>query len=663
MPKDTRRKFYAVLNGRGGPRIYDSFREYRAALKGYSGSSGKGFFTYEDALKWLISVVPNLDLTIVQQSTSVQIYNSAATASGPSAVDSASRAPTKQYANASVQCSLSTPNSSPNQVLPLLNPTPPTRALRYRYIPPGRASSSRPTLPPRNAVDPPANAQEPPRPEIALSQEQKDVLEMALSGRNIFFTGPAGTGKSVLLREIISRLRVRRGHDRVAVTAPTGVAGINIGGSTIHSWAGIGLGKPDADILARRIEGSDKLSKRWLSTAVLIIDEISMLDGRLFDKLEKIGRRVRGTPLPFGGIQLILSGDFYQLPPVPDESHKHVMPSTFAFDAASWSVCVAQPVLLTQVFRQRDDRFIQLLGAIRRGCIGQEQVDQIKDLQRKVVYDDGIEPTELFPLRAEVDCCNNARLIALQGEATVYEAMDAAGWDVDKRQIPKEVAAELLKKLVAPPKIALKINAQVMLLVNLQQGAFVNGSVGKVVDFITTKEAMQRKIEIAELKQYESPPPLDPITKHEFLRDEKWPLVKFEHGEVLCVALPFQVQGWKGNVEAVRTQVPLALAWAMSIHKAQGQTLTRVKVDLTKVFEKGQAYVALSRATTLEHLEVVDFDPGTIQAHERVQAWQGYWEDYKAKEARNAREMQEMQMDCDEAVSRYWENDQAPYIP
>lgn len=189
-------------------------------------------------------------------------------------------------------------------------------------------------------------------PPIQLSDEQRQVLELVKSGRNVFFTGPAGTGKSVLLREIIRELKLTM---EVAVTATTGIAGVNIGGSTVHSFAGIGLGKETAEKLADKIKKSTLTSERWRSVQVLIVDEISMMDAMLFDKLEYIARAVRKCKKPFGGIQLVLSGDFYQLPPVPEQSHEYHMPATYAFDATSWSNCIARPIFLTQIFRQMDN--------------------------------------------------------------------------------------------------------------------------------------------------------------------------------------------------------------------------------------------------------------------------------------------------------------------
>ena len=188
---------------------------------------------------------------------------------------------------------------------------------------------------------------------VFLSDEQRLVLNLvAEQKRSVFFTGSAGTGKSVLLREAIKVLRekYKRESDRVAVTASTGLAACNVGGVTLHSFAGIGLGKEAVPELVKKIKRNQKAKLRWMRTKVLIIDEISMVDGDLFDKLEAIARAIRNNGRPFGGMQLVITGDFFQLPPVPDYGRV----SKFSFDAATWNTSIEHTIGLTQVFRQKD---------------------------------------------------------------------------------------------------------------------------------------------------------------------------------------------------------------------------------------------------------------------------------------------------------------------
>ena len=188
---------------------------------------------------------------------------------------------------------------------------------------------------------------------VFLSDEQKSVLNLvAQQGKSVFFTGSAGTGKSVLLRETIKILRdkFKREPDRVAVTASTGLAACNVGGVTLHSFAGIGLGKEPVPELVKKIKRNQKARNRWMRTKVLVIDEISMVDGDLFDKLEALSRAIRSNGRPFGGIQLVITGDFFQLPPVPDYGRV----SKFSFDASTWNTSIEHTIGLTQVFRQKD---------------------------------------------------------------------------------------------------------------------------------------------------------------------------------------------------------------------------------------------------------------------------------------------------------------------
>ena len=191
---------------------------------------------------------------------------------------------------------------------------------------------------------------------ITLSQEQQRVLDLvANQNKSVFFTGSAGTGKSVLMRAIIAELRKKyvREPDRVAVTASTGLAACNIGGVTLHSFGGIGLGKEDVPTLVKKIKRNQKAKNRWLRTKILIIDEISMVDGDLFDKLEGIARAMRNNGRPFGGIQLVITGDFFQLPPVPDHDNK-ARGAKFAFDGTTWPTAIHHTIGLTEVFRQKD---------------------------------------------------------------------------------------------------------------------------------------------------------------------------------------------------------------------------------------------------------------------------------------------------------------------
>lgn len=469
---------------------------------------------------------------------------------------------------------------------------------------------------------------------ISLSDEQKRVQDLVCNQKkSVFFTGSAGTGKSVLMRSIIAELRKQyiRDPDRVAVTASTGLAACNIGGVTLHSFGGIGLGKEDVPTLVKKIKRNAKAKNRWIKTKVLIIDEISMVDGDLFDKLEGIARAMRNNGRPFGGIQLVVTGDFFQLPPVPDFENK-ARGAKFAFDAGTWSTAIHHTIGLTEVFRQKDPVFANMLNEMRLGKITNETIMAFKKLNRTPAFEDGLTATELFPTRNEVDNSNAFRMRDLVGKIYRYEATDTGTiQDVVQRD-------RLLSNMMAPKVLELKKGAQVMLIKNMDDG-LVNGSLGIITSFMSeatfdiydnhpeffgeggdgedlSEEALEMRNSI---KQRFSSKNKDPKPD----TGKIYPLVQFKIADGTTRDLLVQPEEWKvelpsGEVQAQRSQLPLILAWALSIHKAQGQTLERVKIDLKKVFEKGQAYVALSRATSQAGLEVLNFDPAKVMAHPRV---------------------------------------------
>ena len=229
---------------------------------------------------------------------------------------------------------------------------------------------------------------------VFLSDEQKQVLDIVVERKkSVFFTGSAGTGKSVLLRETIKVLRdkYKREPDRVAVTASTGLAACNVGGVTLHSFAGIGLGKEVVPELVKKIKRNQKAKQRWLRTKVLIVDEISMVDGDLFDKLEAIARAIRNNGRPFGGIQLIITGDFFQLPPVPDYGKV----AKFCFDAGTWTTSIEHTIGLTQVFRQKDPVFANMLNEMRLGRLTNKSIESFRAMSRPLTIQDDFEATEL----------------------------------------------------------------------------------------------------------------------------------------------------------------------------------------------------------------------------------------------------------------------------
>jgi ATP-dependent DNA helicase PIF1 len=425
-----------------------------------------------------------------------------------------------------------------------------------------------------------------------------------------------------LLREIISGLRKKflREPDRVAVTASTGLAACNIGGVTIHSFSGIGLGKEPAEDLVKKIRRNAKAKQRWLRTKVLIVDEVSMVDGDLFDKLEQIARTIRNNGRPFGGIQLVITGDFFQLPPVPESGKA----SKFAFDAGTWNTSIEHTIGLHHVFRQKDPVFANMLNEMREGRMSIESIANFRKLDRPLPAAEGnIEATELFPTRMEVERANSLRMQQLHGDIFSFEARD--GGTVTN----KEQRDRLLQNCMVPEVVQLKKGAQVMLVKNMDD-TLVNGSLGKVIGFMTEQQftfwkeheedMLEGTISEDQMKNEMAKTTLGVSTAQVF------PLIRFTIADgttrdLLCKREDWKVELPNGEVQASRSQIPLILAWALSIHKAQGQTLERVRVDLGRVFEKGQAYVALSRATSMAGLQILRFDPRKIMAHEKVRSF------------------------------------------
>lgn len=602
MPKV---KFYAVKVGREGPKIYESWNDCKANTAGFPGSTHKSFPSRREAEDWLKVPVP--------------------------------------YAQAAPKTLSGTQRFHPI-----------TAGRRHLGSIPPKATPSTSSAAPEEGESVDFGADfiplEPQAPDVKLSPEQAAVLNKVKSGKSIFFTGSAGTGKSVLLREIIRTLGGNNSHS-LAITASTGIAAVNIGGTTLHSWAGIGLGLEPAKNLAGKFLGQGKFRPvldRWRAVKYLIIDEVSMLDGALFDTLETIARLVRRNDKPFGGIQLILSGDFCQLPPVPNAGKDgQKVPVAFAFEAESWDRCVGRPITLTKVFRQKDQQFANMLNAMRFGNLKPEIVEVFQGLSRPVEYDDGIMPTELFPTRAEVSNANRTRLDALPGRPLLYPACDIPGTNSNGQPVHLDAMTRLLERLVVPKEVILKVDAQVMLVKNLLQGELVNGSVGRVTRFASVKDTA--KTNLGAILN-----PEDKTAKAEIQTESErlWPMVRFTNGrEMLCVPAEFTVNNAQGGMEASRVQVPLIHAWALSVHKSQGQTLDRVKVDLRRTFEKGQAYVALSRATNMDHLQVLNFDASKVVAHPRVISW---YQDLELKhEAFHVDEFDEDEMDDEEAIAAY----------
>ncbi|KAL2611754.1 hypothetical protein R1flu_023446 [Riccia fluitans] len=445
---------------------------------------------------------------------------------------------------------------------------------------------------PKVEVQPPKSDWQKPKKKIKLSKQQLKVLKAISMGDSVFLTGSAGTGKSFVLEFAIRVLKAKYGASAVFVTASTGLAACALGGTTVHAFAGIGLGVGSKESLADKVKSRKDSRMRWQAAKALIVDEISMIDGELFDKLDYIGRIVRNNPRPFGGLQLIVTGDFYQLPPVnPETPNKY-----FAFDADCWNRCFHLQMELQHVFRQSDQDFVGLLNEIRRGGCSSENEVTLRSCTGPVDQSSGIVLTRLYPRKVDVSRENEQNLRALNQPTVMFIAKDEARNDFAKRQLDN-VRVEAI--------IALCVGAQVMLAKNLDSSVgLVNGARGVVVGFCTPDDPRASEMNKAHISVSPS---------------GVWPLVRFACDNVERFVAPESWSVLDGEVEvAKRTQVPLSLAWALSVHKCQGMTLDRVETDLSRAFDYGMVYVALSRVKSLQGLRLIGFDPTKIRVHPKV---------------------------------------------
>eukprot|EP01133_Synstelium_polycarpum_P010323 gene10323-12035_t len=415
--------------------------------------------------------------------------------------------------------------------------------------------------------------------EETLTPEQERLVHLVVNNqKNVFFTGSAGTGKSFVLKHLVTRLREKH-SDGVYVTAATGIAAVNIGGVTLHSFAGIKLAKKSAHELASDIMKAKKYFRRWLEAKVLIIDEISMIDAELFEKIDEMAQIVRGNTLPFGGVQLVLCGDFFQLPPVYGK---------YAFEGEGWKRCVDVCFELTTVMRQKEEHFVNILNKLRRGYVPQESIDLLQSCSRPLDVSNGVLPTKLYTTNADVDSENNLALEALPSEPVVFTSMDSGD---------KELIENLERDCPAPNKLTLKVGAQVVLLRKMEGNQkLVNGSRGVVVEFAKVKAKKK-------MTQW-------------YQTNETLPVVLFNDGSKVTIK-PSEWNIWSEK-KAARQQLPLKLAWALTIHRAQGMTLDKVECRLSQTFANGQGYVALSRAKTLDGLCLHDFNKSSVRASPKV---------------------------------------------
>ena len=420
-----------------------------------------------------------------------------------------------------------------------------------------------------------------------LNPEQTAALQAIQAGRNIFLTGPGGTGKSFTVQQIM--IWAKSADILVAVTAMTGCAALLVNAKTLHGWAGIGLGRESPEILATAILKKSKSKRNWIDTRLLIIDEISMMTPELLEKLDHVARRVRKKPdTRFGGLQLVLVGDFCQLPPVQKGA------SQFAFESPVWSTLIDETHTLTRIERQKDPVFQRILCEARLGELSPESIGILKS---RVGLDwkntpDGIQPTLIYSRKAQVDEINRSNMEELDGESMTFEVQTVFKGpfgSATKMTFEVESALHRLDQDANyEQSLELKVGAQVMLISNIAGTKLVNGSRGVVTGF--------------------SPSGL--------------PMVRFKDtgGSVMID----RVSWFLPEAPIGRSQIPLKVAYAITIHKSQGSSLDSALIDIgSSVFEYGQAYVALSRVRTLEGLYIFRFSPSSVVCNPKVKAFMG----------------------------------------
>ncbi len=398
---------------------------------------------------------------------------------------------------------------------------------------------------------------------------QEEALIILKLGVNVFLTGEPGSGKTHTINQYISWLRERSVEP--AVTASTGIAATHVGGMTIHSWSGIGIKKRLNDWDVEQIASREKTAQRILEAKVLIIDEISMLDADTLESVDKVLRTLRRSVLqeeqPFGGLQVIFVGDFFQLPPVSRGEQAH-----FAFESEAWKA--ANPVVcyLSEQHRQADGRFADVLTAVRRGEVDDEHYETLKSRMNLPGKGDA---TRLHTHNAEADRINDESLAKVEGKAKVYE-MTSRG--------AKTLVDALKQNCLSPERLTLKEGARVMFTRNNFEEGYVNGTLGEVVEFASSG----------------------------------YPIVKIRGGRRIEPGLGEWsiVDGPK--ILAQIKQIPLRLAWAITVHKSQGMSLDAAVIDLSNAFEFGQGYVALSRVRTLEGLFLEGFNNRALLLHPAV---------------------------------------------
>lgn len=417
---------------------------------------------------------------------------------------------------------------------------------------------------------------------------QKEALDILKMGHNVFLTGAAGSGKTFVLNAYADYLRENGAYSVVGVTASTGIAATHMGGMTIHAWSGIGVRDKLSDRDIDELEERQYLWKRFEKARVLIIDEVSMLHHFRLDLIERIVRSFKRNTLPFGGLQVILCGDFFQLPPV---SRSGEPPALFAYHSGAWDSLGLKMCYLEEQHRHQDAEFIEILNAVRDNKVTEEIRDRLRSRFNKKLEGE-IEPTKLYSHNVDVDAENERELGKISGKEEMFSMMEHGG---------EHLATTLKKSCLAPEKLRLKIGARVMFVKNNFEMGYANGTLGVVTDCSSAGITVR-------------------TSRGESVRVERanW---RIEDG---------------GKKLAEIIQYPLRLAWAITVHKSQGMSLDAAEIDLSQSFEKGMGYVALSRVRTLAGLSLKGLNEMALKVHPEVLE---YDKKFREESARHAEEL------------------------
>jgi ATP-dependent DNA helicase PIF1 len=397
---------------------------------------------------------------------------------------------------------------------------------------------------------------------------QDQALHIMRNGASVFLTGPAGSGKTYVLNKLIRELK-KQGKE-VAITASTGIAATHIGGMTIHSWSGLGIREELTNQDKVWLADNARLSKRYNITDVLIIDEISMLHGARLNMINEVAKLLRSSDKPFGGMQIIVTGDLFQLPPI----NRGSAPDDFVHQSQAWAELNPAICYLTTQYRQNEGELLNLLEALRTNSFDEFHAETLQE-RVGLKPDESTVVTRLYTHNVNVDTINDQQLALLKDDSQFYE-METSG--------RKQYIEQLQKSVLAPTTLELKVGAEVMFVANNFATGFANGTRGQVIDF-----------------------------------KDSYPQVRLHSNNRIITVEPHI---WRyeedGRERATVSQLPLRLAWAITIHKSQGMSLDSALIDLSRAFTYGMGYVALSRVRSIDGLFLSGINNMALRLHPQI---------------------------------------------